>query len=77
MEELAYRELDEDLVAQSLVRHIRGDWGDVASERALANHDAIRNGGRIVSIYLSWTGRFLIITETNRLTTTIRLHPDG
>jgi len=57
-----------------LVRHARGDWGDLDDEDRQANDDAVRNGGRVLSAYHLPTGEKLwIITEADRSSTTLLL----
>lgn len=47
-----------------LARHLRGDWGDVCSEDAALNYEAIKDGSRLLSAYTLRTGEKLwIITE--------------
>lgn len=53
-----------------LSRHANGDWGDCCKEDAKANEDAIRHGGRIISIYHLTPGEYhtkiYIITDATR-----------
>ena len=79
--------LEESDVLRALARHQRGDWGfDVervsgdeptssgAEEDVAANNFALREGGRLVSVYRSREGaRFFVITEADRSATTILL----
>jgi hypothetical protein len=58
-----------------LLRHARGDWGDLEAEDRDANERAVRFGGRIVSAYTLPEGRLWIITESDRSATTALL-PD-
>jgi hypothetical protein len=58
-----------------LDRHWRGDWGDVSPEDKQTNEDAVLQGGRILSSFNSPAGRFWIITEADRSSTTV-LTPD-
>ncbi len=58
----------------ALMRHLRGDWGDVSDEDRAANDRAVKGGDRIVSSYHSTDGvKFCIITEWDRSATTILL----
>ena len=60
----------------ALVRHVRGDWGDLTDEDRAVNESALRYGGRLMSAYLMADGRrFWIITEADRSRTTALL-PD-
>ena len=57
-----------------VARHIRGDWGDACDEDRQANEDALRNGGRLLSVYRTAKGlKLWIITEADRSITTILL----
>jgi len=57
-----------------LVRHERGDWGEVPSEDARANERALRDGTRILSAYRTSAGvKFWVITEADRSATTLLL----
>jgi hypothetical protein len=64
---------------QLLSRHFSGDWGDVDTEDANANDNAIENGSRILSAYILQSGvRIWVLTEAasltqSRLTTTVLL----
>jgi len=62
--------------AEFLQRHARGDWGIVGAEDWAANDHAVDQQERILSAYLLKSGvRIWIITETDRVATTILL-PD-
>jgi len=66
-----------DEILLALTRHARGDWGELDSEDLKANEDSLREGGRLVSSYVSTAGvKFLIITEWNRKLTTVLLPED-
>ena len=64
-------------------RHLGGDWGDVCEEDARANEDALREGARVMSVYVlpppvseSETlapAKVWLITEADRSVTTILL----
>lgn len=61
----------------ALARHVQGDWGEVNKEDRQANEDALRNGGRLFSVYRASDGRkFWVITEADRSVTTILLVED-
>ena len=63
-----------DEAVVSLTRHATGDWGDLCLEDSRLNDDAVENGGRILSKYVSSSGKsFYIITEADRLVTTCLL----
>ncbi|MFO0849923.1 MAG: hypothetical protein U0871_15415 [Gemmataceae bacterium] len=65
--------LDPADVAGALGRHAAGDWGDVDEHDWEANANAVEHGGRILSVYHADTNgeRFWVITEADRLTTTV------
>ena len=55
-------------------RHLRCDWGELSDTDWRMNDDAVENGGRIFSAYCTFNGaKFWIITEANRLYTTVLL----
>lgn len=57
-----------------LVRHANGDWGTVGADDAALNHEAVVQGGRLLSAYVLPTGvKIWIITEADRSVTTILL----
>jgi hypothetical protein len=58
-----------------ILRHARGDWGDLVPEDRAASDRAVRLGGRIFSAYTLPQGRVWIITEADRSATTALL-PD-
>lgn len=60
-----------DLDDYLIRRHLKGDWGDVPQEDAVANDFAVLNGLRILSAYVAANRRFWIITEADRSVTTI------
>jgi hypothetical protein len=63
-------------ILQAVSRHVTGDWGDVSKEDAKLNDQALKEGGRLFSVYTSSNGiRFYVITEADRSVTTVLL-PD-
>jgi hypothetical protein len=59
-----------------LVRHLRGDWGEVSPGDAEMNDEALESGERLLSAYRTAKGeRLWIITERDRSVTTLLL-PD-
>lgn len=62
-----------------LVRHARGDWGELNSKDLKANEAALREGSRIISTYtLSCGQQIRLITEADRNRTTVLLpHESG
>jgi len=64
-------------IDSALLRHIRGDWGDVDSFDRQVNEDALEDGGRLFSVYHTKHGaKFWVITEADRSATTILLPED-
>lgn len=58
-------------------RHRRGDWGSTAPEDIGLNEEALRTGGRLMSVYPLLTGQTVwIITEADRSATTLLLPTD-
>ncbi len=68
--------LDPADVQQGLSRHSRGDWGEIFPEDADLNADAIKFGGRLLSVYGEADQRFWIITEADRSVTTVLMPSD-
>lgn len=67
---------NEDIM-RAIQRHMAGDWGDVDDHDRQANDSALIQGSRLLSVYRSSAGeRFWIITESDRLATTILLPED-
>jgi hypothetical protein len=59
-----------------LVRHLRGDWGELDDEDRAQNELSLITGMRLLSSYTLETGtRVWVITEADRSATTILL-PD-
>lgn len=59
---------------RALVRHMSGDWGNLDEHDWEANDAAVREGGRILSRYVTRRGVvFWVITEHDRSTTTFLL----
>lgn len=58
-------------------RHLAGDWGDVCEADKGVNEDALKNGGRLLSVYHTQGGvKFWIITEADYSATTVLLPSD-
>jgi hypothetical protein len=56
--------------------HAQGCWGDVAADDQAENERALREGGRLVSLFMTLKGdALLVITEADRSFTTV-LTPD-
>ena len=63
-------------VTQSLVRHARGDWGNLAPEDIEENNLSLKEELRLLSAYESeGLPKIWIITEADRSVTTV-LYPD-
>ncbi len=61
-------------VGLALNAHAKGEWGHVSKWDALANDDALKNGGRILSVWHGNGGiRFYIITSEDRSQTVVTL----
>src|SRR5262245_41630391 len=64
-------------ILKALSRHVAGDWGELEAEDRDANENALKQGGRLFSRYVSTRGiPFWIITEWNRSVTTVLLPED-
>jgi hypothetical protein len=63
-------------VLTALRRHASGDWGDLCPEDTLANDAALQCGGRLFSAYGQGEQRCWVITEADRLVTTVLLPGD-
>lgn len=58
----------------SLRRHMAGDWGDVCDEDRVTNEFALRDGGRLFSVYKGeGMPTIWVITEWDQSVTTILL----
>ena len=69
--------LPHDEVLTALARHAVGDWGTVIGEDRQANERALQAGGRLLSAYVASNSRkFWIITEWDRVSTTVLLPED-
>lgn len=70
----ALRRYGPQQLAQQLMRHSHGDWGDLDAHDRAANKCALRTGARIFSSYRMPDGEKLwIITEADRSSTTFLL----
>lgn len=55
-----------------VLRHQRGDWGDLSADDKKANNDALVHGDRILSAYvLANKVKVYVITEHDRSVTTM------
>jgi hypothetical protein len=61
----------------ALTRHASGDWGNCCSEDTAHNDAALKDGGRLMSVYEAKDGtEFWVITEADRSVTTVLLPED-
>jgi hypothetical protein len=61
-------------VASLLLRHATGDWGELCEHHQQLNHEAIKSGKRVVSVYKHASGTpICILTEGNRRSTLVFL----
>jgi hypothetical protein len=66
-----------DEILLALLRHALGDWGTLDKEDWQANERALRDGGRLFSLYhTNQDVRFYVITECDRAVTTVLLPED-
>ena len=64
-------------VDAAIGRHLHGDWGDVCESDKQINDDALKNGGRLLSVYHTKDDvTFWIITEADYSATTVLLPSD-
>ncbi len=64
-------------VDAAIRRHLHGDWGDVDKSDGRVNEDALKYGGRLLSVYHTPDGvKFWIITEADYSATTVLLPED-
>jgi len=64
-------------VSVALLRHVRGDWGDVSESDREENELSLTHGSRLLSVYHGKNGtKFWIITEADRRVTTVLLPED-
>ena len=57
-----------------LMKHVRGEWGDLDAEDAEANRTALLEGARILSAYETRLGdKVWVITEADRSSTCVLL----
>ena len=69
--------LVESDVADAVIRHSIGVWGDLSAEDKSANDTALKTEGRLLSAYHDSNGvKFWIITEWDRSATTVLLPDD-
>jgi len=66
-------DLPVDAIMRGVTRHSAGDWGDLDEFDRSVNQDALKHGGRLMSVYQDGEVRFWIITESDRSATTVLL----
>jgi hypothetical protein len=69
----AIARLTPEEIADGIIRHARGDWGDISPNDAAENELSLREGLRLLSAYGKGDRRFWIITEADRSATTVLL----
>lgn len=70
-------EASQQSVLGLLVRHVRGDWGEISNIERVQNEHAIDANLRVISSYtVRDTRKVLIITDSDRSLTTILLLDD-
>jgi hypothetical protein len=73
----AARALPATDVLNAIARHAAGDWGLLDAHDRQQNERALRQGGRLFSVYQTGGGqRFYVITESSRDLTTVLLPED-
>ena len=73
----ALAKLAQDDILAGIQRHQAGDWGDVPDEDRQENELSLQQGFRLLSAYCAANGtKFWIITEADRLVTTVLLPED-
>lgn len=71
------RSTDTLALARLLSRHLSADWGDVPPADQAANDAALRDGGRLRSVYTLDTGQqIVVISAANRRSTCVLLPSD-
>ena len=72
----AIARLTPEEIADGVIRHARGDWGDVSRADAAENDLSLREGFRLLSAYGQGERRFWVISEADRSLTTVLLPED-
>lgn len=73
----ALRVLDEGSIRAAIRRHGAGEWGELDAHDRQENDRALRDGGRLLSVFRDRSGtRFYVITESDRSLTTVLLPED-
>ncbi len=73
----AIQELPPEDIRRALYRHVSGDWGSLDESDREQNEIALKDKGRLFSVYHTEDGvRFYVITEHDRSVTTVLLPED-
>jgi hypothetical protein len=72
------KKVDPDYAVAALSQHVQGKWGICDRQDWEANDEALKHGGRLLSVYPlpNESDNFWIITEADRSVTTILLPSD-
>jgi hypothetical protein len=71
------RILSPEEIQNALIRHANGEWGDCGPSRRRMNEMALQEKMKLVSVFHTNRGeRFCIVTESDRLSTTIQLQDE-
>ena len=62
-----------DELAPLLARHASGDWGIVPDDDWQENDLSVEHGWRVLSSYVVRDSRIWVLTEADRMTTTVLL----
>jgi len=72
-----FGEYAREVATIALTRHVHGDWGDLDNHDRAVNARALRDGGRLMSVYKFDDGlTHWVITEADRSVTTVLLPHD-
>ena len=65
-------------IAELLIKHVGGDWGNLSEEDRLENERSVKNGWRVLSSYPlnNFGDKVWIITEADRSSTCFLLPKD-
>jgi hypothetical protein len=63
-------------IVDLLIRHMRGDWGDLPEPDRQQNELALAGGARLLSSYPVGTATIWIVTEADRSSTMLLLPDD-
>ena len=73
----ALQSLSVEDICRAIDRHVCGEWGMVSDADRAENEFALKHGLRVMSVFASKGGvRFWVVTETDRLVTTLLLPDD-